>query len=117
MAAPTTRKRTSAKAIWREPTPDDPRKRITRTADEMRNIILSFRVSRKELDELYRFARSRSATMSYMLREALVKTYPEIFAEANRYIRKPRKPKPIQDRTTVATSYVDGSIKVLDTSD
>lgn len=113
MAASTSPKRTSAKAIWREPTPDDPRKRITRTPEEMRNIVLTFRVSRREVDELYRFARSQSATMSYMLREALVKTYPEIFEDANRYIRKPRKAKPIQEKTTIQTSYATGEVSVV----
>lgn len=111
---PKARNKTSAKAIWRDPTPDDPRKRITRTPEEMREIILTFRVSRRELDELYRYARARSATMSYVVREALVQTYPEIFADANRYIRKPRKPKPVQEKTTVEHSLVDGSIKILD---
>lgn len=115
MAASISPKPKSAKAIWREPTPDDPRKRITRTPEEMREIILSFRISRNEMNELYRYARARSATMSYMIREALVQTYPEIFLEANRYIKKPKKPKPVQDKTTMLTSFVDGQVKVVDT--
>lgn len=115
MAASTSPKPKSAKTIWREPTPDDPRKRITRTPDEMREIIMTFRVSRNEMNELYRYARARSATMSYMIREALIQAYPEIFTDANRYIKKPRKPKPIQNKTTILTSYVDGNTKVVDT--
>lgn len=51
--------------------------------------------------------------MSYMLREALVETYPDIFADANRYIRKPRKPKPIQEKTTIQTSYATGEVTVV----
>lgn len=51
--------------------------------------------------------------MSYMLREALVKTYPEIFEDANRYIRKPRKAKPIQEKTTIQTSYATGEVSVV----
>lgn len=115
---PKPRKKTSAKAIFRDPTPDDPRKRITRTPEEMRDIILTFRVTRREMNELYRFARARNATMSYMLREALVLTYPEIFEDANRYIRKPRiKPKPLQEKTVLQQSLVDGSITVVDTTE
>lgn len=114
---PRQRKRTSAKAIFRDPTPDDPRKRITRTPEEMRDIILTFRVTRREMNELYQYARARSATMSYMIRHAMMETYPEIFENANRYIRKPRKPKPIQDKTTVEHSLVDGSIKIVDSEE
>lgn len=114
---PKPRKRTSAKAIFRDPTPDDPRKRITRTPEEMRDIILTFRVTRREMNELYQYARSRSATMSYMIRQAMMEAYPDIFLNMNRYIRKPRKPKPIQDKTTVEHSLVDGSIKIVDTEE
>jgi len=109
----TPKPRTSAKAIFREPTPDDPRRRITRTPEEMRNIILTFRVSQRELNDLYQFSRAQRATMSYIVRQALVETYPDIFSDANRYIRKPRKPKPIQDKTLIQKSLVDGTITIL----
>jgi len=112
----TPKKRTSAKAIFREPTEDDPRRRITRTPEEMRNIVLTFRVSQRELNELYQFARSQRATMSYMVRQALVETYPDIFADANRYIRKPRKPKRIQDKTLIQKSLVDDTITIVNGS-
>lgn len=108
-----TKKPRSAKAIFREPTPEDPRRRITRTKDEMREMIMTFRISRAEMNELYRYARARGATMSYMIREALVAAYPEIFGEANRYIRKPRRPKPVQEKTILQQSLVDGSIRVI----
>lgn len=89
-------------------------KRITRTPEETRDVVITFRTSRKEMNELYHQARCRKATMSYMVREALAKMYPDIFKYANRHIRKPRTPKPIQPQTHILHSYVDGSIKILD---
>lgn len=81
----------------------------------MREIILTFRVTKREMNELYQYARARSATMSYMIRQAMIETYPDIFLDANRYIRKPKAPKPIQDKTVLEKSLVDGSIKIVDT--
>lgn len=69
------------------------KKRVTRTDEEKRECILYFRVSRRELDEIYRYSRARKATMSYMIREALCEKYPDIFADINRHIRKPKPPK------------------------
>lgn len=92
-----------------------PHKRVTRTADEMRDCILYFRVSRRELDEIYRFSRARKATMSYMIREALCEKYPDIFADINRHIRKPRKPKPIESPTQILHSYANGAVKIMST--
>lgn len=105
-----------AKTIYREPTPDDPRKRITRTDDEKRTCILYFRVSRRELDEIYRYSRSRKATMSYMIREALQQAYPEIFEEQlNRHIKKPRqKPVAVESPTTILKSLADGRVTIVD---
>lgn len=54
--------------------------------------------------------------MSYMVRQALVETYPDIFADANRYIRKPRKPKRIQDKTLIQKSLVDDTITIVNGS-
>ena len=103
------------KAIYREPTPDDPRKRITRTDEEKRDCIMYFRVSRRELDEIYRYSRSRKATMSYMIREALQQTYPEIFKdELNRHITKPMKTVEIEVPTKILKSLADGSVTILD---
>lgn len=91
------------------------RKRITRKPEEMRECILYFRVTRRELDELYRFSRARKATMSYMIREALKEKYPDIFDDINRHIRKPRKPLPIETPTQILHSLNDGSTKIVDT--
>lgn len=82
----------------------------------MRKMIITFRISRREMDELYRFARARSTTMSFMIREALVAAYPEIFATANRYIKRPKRPKPLQEKTVLQKSLADGTIRVIDTS-
>lgn len=97
-------------------TPTKP-KRITRTPDELREHILFCRVTRKELDTLYRFSRARKATMSYMVREALKEKYPDIFGDINRYIRKPKKPVEIEAPTQMLHSFVDGSVKVVDPDD
>ena len=67
-------------------------KRVTRQPHEMRDTILFLRVTRLEYDRLYRYARARKATMSYMVRSALEEKFPDIFADTNRHIRKPRKP-------------------------
>ena len=88
-------------------------KRITRTPEETRDVVITFRTSRKEMNELYHHARCRKATMSYMVREALAKMYPDIFKNANRHIKKPRDPKPIQPVTHIMHSYVDGSTKIM----
>lgn len=95
----------------------DTRKRITRRPDEMRECIMYFRVTRRELDELYRFARARKATMSYMIREALCEKYPDIFADINRHIKKPRKPKKMEAPSQILYSLVDGSVKVVDSGE
>lgn len=98
-------------------TPDEitpPRIRITRTPEEMRDMRITFRMSRSEANELYRYARARKATMSYMIREALKEKFPEIFANMNRHIKKPRVPKPIQEKTQIMHSLVDGQIKILE---
>jgi hypothetical protein len=89
-------------------------KRVTRTEAEMRGSKLIFRCSRQEADDLYQYARARKATMSYMIREALKEKYPDIFGNANRHIRKPRKPKPQQERAQIMHSLADGSIRILD---
>jgi len=88
-------------------------KRVTRTPEEMRDVVITFRTSRQEMNELYHQARSRTITMSYMIREALEKAYPEVFANANRHIKKPRKQKPIQPRTHIMHSFVDGTVNIL----
>lgn len=88
-------------------------KRVTRTPDEMRDRILYFRVSQREVDDLYRYARARKATMSYMIREALHAMYPDIFGDINRHIRKPKKPMPQEAPTQITRSLVDGSVKIL----
>lgn len=89
------------------------RKRVTRTEEEKRNRILYFRVSQREVNELYRYARARKATMSYMIRQALHAQYPEIFGDINRHIRKPKKvPLPIQEPTQIRHSLVDGSVSI-----
>lgn len=106
----------SRKRIHREPTPDDPRRCITRTPDEMRSLVMHFRISKKELDDLYQYARSHRATMSYMVREALKLTYPDIFSDANRHIRKPKLMFTPPSRTTIQTSLNDGRINI-DTMD
>lgn len=100
------------KERWREPTPDDPRRRIIRSEREMREVKLTFRVSQEEIDEFYRYARSHKSSMSYMIRHALVEVYPEIFKNANRYIRPPRPPAPVQDRTVYEQSFVDGTTTI-----
>ncbi len=88
-------------------------KRVTRQPHEMRDTILFLRVTRQEYDRLYRYARARKATMSYMVRAALEEKFPDIFVEANRYIRKPRKPVEIETPTQILTSFVDGSVKII----
>ena len=94
----------------------DTRTRITRTPEEMRDVILTFRVSKKEINELYRYARARKATMSYMIREALREKFPDIFTEINRHIRKPRKkPLETENPAQILHSLVDGNIKFIDT--
>ena len=76
--------------------------------------MVSFRVSRQEIDDLYRYARARRATMSYMIREALCQQYPDIFKSLNRHIRKPKKnPLAIQERTQVLHSLATGIITVM----
>ena len=95
-------------------TPPDTRKRITRTPQEMRDRIMTFRVSIDEQNELYRYARARKATMSYMIREALCEKFPDIFKNLNRHIRKPRKKlAPVEDRTQILHSLATGTISVL----
>lgn len=89
-------------------------KRTTRTTDEMRDGRITFRMSQREIDDLYRYARARKATMSYMIREALVEKYPDLFGASNRHIRKPRKPKPLDGRTSMMHSFADGTARVLD---
>ena len=104
-----------AKTIWRKPTPDDPRRRITRTEEEKRVCVMYFRVSRRELDDMFRYARSRKATMSYFIREALIEKYPEIFADMNRHIKKPRKkPLEVEKPARILKSLADGNVKVVD---
>lgn len=91
-------------------------KRITRTEEEKRNRILYFRVSQREVDEIYRYARARKATMSYMIRAALHAQYPDIFGDINRHIRKPKlKPTPIETPTTMQHSWANGNVTVIDT--
>jgi hypothetical protein len=90
------------------------RKRVTRTPDEMRECILYFRVTRRELDEIYRFSRARKATMSYMIREALREKYPDIFADINRHIRKPRPAKSAETPTQMLHSLANGSVTIVD---
>lgn len=90
-------------------------KRVTRKPEEMRDCIMYFRVTRRELDEIYQYSRSRKATMSYMIREALKQVYPDIFSDINRHIRKPRPPKTTQRPSHILHSLVDGSVKVFDT--
>lgn len=104
------------KAIYREPTPDDPRKRITRTDEEKRDCILYFRVSRREVDEIYRYARARKATMSWMIREALKEKFPDIFTDINRHIKKPKKtPIDTDGPTHILKSFANGNVKIIDT--
>lgn len=93
----------------------DTRTRITRTPEEFRGQIIGFRVARYEADELYRFCRARKMTMSYLIREALHKQYPELFVVGNRHIRKPRKPKPIEPRTLIMHSLANGTTTLLQT--
>lgn len=83
----------------------------------MRECILYFRVTRRELDEIYRFSRARKATMSYMIREALREKYPEIFADINRHIRKPKKPVEVEKPAQILKSLVDGSVKIVDSEE
>lgn len=101
-----------AKTIWREPTEDDPRRRVYRTNEEMRFQRVSVRISRREMDDLYQYARSHRATMSYMIRQALAEVYPDIFRDANRHIRKPKKAYTIPKRTQITQSYNDGRINI-----
>lgn len=112
---PSKRPNGSAKERWREPTEDDPRRRIIRTDEEMRNFWIQIRITRLEHTEFYRYSRARKATMSYMVREALKICYPEIFANTNRYIASPKKKVEQYDGPAqMLHSYVDGSTKILD---
>ena len=52
--------------------------------------------------------------MSYMVRSALEEKFPDIFADTNRHIRKPRKPVEMELPTQILTSWVDGSVKIID---
>lgn len=81
----------------------------------MRDTPVTFRMSKKELNELYRYARARKATMSYMIREALQEKFPDIFTEINRHIRKPKKPMSVDPASNILYSYANGSITLLDT--
>lgn len=103
--------------VMDEPISSPKPKRVTRTPDEMRDRILYFRVAQREVDELYRYARARKATMSYMIREALHAMYPDIFGDINRHIRKPKKPMPQEAPTQILRSLVDGSVKISSGTD
>jgi predicted DNA-binding ribbon-helix-helix protein len=97
--------------------PDDnrpARPRRTRTPEEFRGMRLTFRLSRQEADDLYRYARARKCSMSYMIREALRERYPDMFANANRHIRKPRKPSAIEPPARIMHSLATGKISYLD---
>lgn len=88
-----------------------------RSPQEMRNEITCFRISKEELNTLYQYARTKEATMSYMIRAALEKVYPDIFKSINRHIRKPRvrKVRPMPEKTVIASTFdnVEGSTKIL----
>ena len=99
-----------------EPISSPKRKRVTRTPDEMRECIMYFRVTRRELDEIYRYSRSRKATMSYMIREALCEKYPDIFGDINRHIRKPKAPTSVETPTQMLHSLANGSVTVVDST-
>ena len=99
-----------------EPISSPKRKRVTRTPDEMRECILYFRVTRREVDEIYRYSRARKATMSYMIREALREKYPDIFGDINRHIRKPKPPKSVETPTQMLHSLANGSVTVVDST-
>ena len=116
---PRKKKNGSSKNIWREPTEDDPRRRIFRKPEEQRIRYVSLRLTETDYLELYRYAKSYKTTMAYLLRDALQEKYSHIFSSnLNRYIREPRK-KPIQldPPTQLLHSYVDGTTKIFDNPD
>ena len=94
------------------------RRRQERTPKEMRNVVVSFKVSRNEIDAFYEWCRARDMSMSYFIRSALEQVYPEIWqnagvGQANRFIRKPKKfPRPLQEKTAIYQSYVDGKLSI-----
>lgn len=104
------------KTIWREPTPDDPRRRVYRKPEEMREIVVQARLTLEEKNAFHRQAQSMKTSMSYLVRAALEQAYPDIFTDPNRNIRKPRKrpykPREIPEKMTVRTSFVDNSKKI-----
>ena len=83
-----------------------------RTAKEMRNQIMMFRVTRDEMNEFYQWARSQKMSMSYFIRKSLEDSYPGIFINANRHIRKPRRPRAMPQRSLISTSLVNQQISV-----
>lgn len=97
-----------------EPISSPKPKRVTRKPNEMRECILYFRVTRREVDEIYRYARARKATMSYMIREALREKYPDIFGDINRHIRKPKPPKSVETPTRMLHSLANGTVTIVD---
>jgi len=74
-----------------------------------RREMLMCRVTMYEKNELHLLARSVGMSSSYMVRKALEKMFPKIFIRTNHNIKKPRAPKPIQPRTKVMVSLVDGT--------
>jgi hypothetical protein len=79
---------------------------------EMRDQIMLFRVTRNEQNEFYQWARSHRMSMSYFIRAALEKSYPTIFKNPNRHIRKPRKQRPMPIPALISTSLVNQKISV-----
>ena len=105
------------KTIWREPTPDDPRRRVYRQPEEMRACRMDFRLTQEERNALHRYAQAHKTSASYLVRAAVEQAYPELFTSAvNKNIRPPRKkpykPRTVPEKSTRRTSFVDDSVKV-----
>ena len=100
----------------REPAHRQLKGRTRHTVDpkEMRNENITFRLSRYERDDFYLYARLHKVTMSFLLRKALEQCYPEVFCNANRYIREPKKKpkKGLPPRTRISRSFDGRSVSV-----
>lgn len=110
--------RPQAKYSIRPRAANDPRKRITRTEEELRTDKIHIGVTLTEKNDFFRYARSMKCTMMFLVREALQETYPEVFeVPLNRHIRNPRKAKPIETKTHIMTSLATGEVTHLAVDD
>ncbi len=85
---------------------------------EKRKWTIHFRCSRDELDDFYLFSKDQRRTMSYLIRDALEKHYPEIFVNINRYVqgKARKKPGPKPTKVQFLRSFDGSDLKIIDKS-